>query len=373
MFVSYYTDMETADGSPKSKLVKHYLGNLRDMSVRAAKREMATIMAGVNEQRGSAAPVVKGQTFGDALKLWRQAIAPNLSPATVRQRESYLRVHITPIFDKMPLREMDVQRMQQFGTDLKRTVKSSKTILNILGSIFSILAYAEKCKMRTPKVSFRDLTLAKTMPKPSRFFTQQEAMDIIGASPEPFKTIFALCWFTGCRAGEILALTITDIDFNRRMIHITKSNDDATRIPRCPKTTKSAVPVPIPTELEAILRAHIARRTPNQAGILFATPRNSQRPRSRANVVRVGLRPVLKRLGIPQAGLHAFRHGLATALGESSAPFSVVKGQLRHSDIKTTLGIYTHLIPQSQRDAMELVGNRPIITPINTLLKFASN
>lgn len=357
MFVSYYTDAETADGSPKSKLVKHYLGNLRDMSVRAAKREMADIMAGVNEQRGGAAPVVKGQTFGDALKLWRQAISPNLSPATVRQRESYLRCHITPIFDKTPLREMDVQRMQQFGTDLKRTVKSSKTIVNILGTIFSILAYAQKCKMRTPKVSFRDLTLAKTIPKPSRFFTQQEAMDIIAASPEPFKTIFALCWFTGCRAGEILALTITDIDFKRRMIHITKSNDDATRIPRCPKSTKSSAPVPMPTALEAFLRAYILRWKPNQSGVLFPAPRNPERSRSRDNVVGDGLHPVLKRLGIPQAGLHAFRHGLATALGESSAPFAVIKGQLRHSDIKTTLLIYTHLIPQSQRDAMEQVGN----------------
>jgi len=330
-------------------------------------------MAGVNEARGSAAPVVKGQTFGDAVKLWRSAIAPNLSRSTVRQRESYLRHHITPLFDKMPLREMGVRQMQQFGTDLQKTVKSSKTILNILGTIFSILAYAEKCKMRTPKVGFRDLTLAKTRPKPARFFTQKQAMDIIAASSQPFAVIFALCWFTGGRAGEILALTLADLDFDHRTIHITKSRDDATRIVQCTKTTLSTAPVPMPSELEAILRAYIERWTPNQDGILFPTPRNSERPRSRANVVRVGLRPVLKRLGIERAGLHAFRHGLATALGESSAPFSVVKGQLRHSDIKTTLGIYTHLIPQSQRDAMELVGSRPIITTTDTLLKFARN
>jgi len=64
---------------------------------------------------------------------------------------------------------------------------------------------------------------------------------------------------------------------------------------------------------------------------------------------------VLCKLGIPSAntGLHAFRHGLATELADQSVPASVLQQQLRHADVKTTLKIYSHVIPQWQRDAME--------------------
>ena len=73
-------------------------------------------------------------------------------------------------------------------------------------------------------------------------------------------------------------------------------------------------------------------------GILFAT-RNGLRPRSRDNVVKCGLKPVPRKLGIPTAntGLHAFRHGLATELAESAVPLTVLQNQLRHADVKTTL------------------------------------
>jgi integrase len=109
---------------------------------------------------------------------------------------------------------------------------------------------------------------------------------------------------------------------------------------------------------------------PNPGGILFPT-RDGSRPRSRDNVVRVGLKPVLRKLGIPatEVGLHAFRHGLATELVDTNAPLSVLQRQLRHSDVATTLRVYTHAIPQTQRDAMEQVGGQSLPNSI-TLLKF---
>lgn len=82
---------------------------------------------------------------------------------------------------------------------------------------------------------------------------------------------------------------------------------------------------------------------------------------------------MLKKLGIPSkdVGLHAFRHGLATELVESSVPLSVLQKQLRHSDVATTLRIYTHAIPQSQRDAMEGVTLQSVETN-ERVVKFAS-
>jgi hypothetical protein len=67
--------------------------------------------------------------------------------------------------------------------------------------------------------------------------------------------------------------------------------------------------------------------------------------------VRLGLKPVLGKLGIPdkEVGLHAFRHGLATELANTNTPVPALQAQMRRADVRTTLRIYA----RAQRDAME--------------------
>jgi hypothetical protein len=48
------------------------------------------------------------------------------------------------------------------------------------------------------------------------------------------------------------------------------------------------------------------------------------------------------------------------------------KSQLRHAGVRTSLKVYAHLIPQSQRDAMEKIGGLQSLRSTVTLLKFAS-
>lgn len=144
-----------------------------------------------------------------------------------------------------------------------------------------------------------------------------------------------------------MALTLDDLDFNHKTIRVNKSINDATRKVPQPKTPKSIAELPMTTAMETKLRDYIHRYwKPNPGQILFPN-RKGTRPRSRDNVVRVGLKPVLKKLGIPgdNTGLHAFRHGLATELAEASVPLTVLQNQLRHADVKTTLRVYSQVIP----------------------------
>jgi integrase len=64
---------------------------------------------------------------------------------------------------------------------------------------------------------------------------------------------------------------------------------------------------------------------------------------------------VLRKLGISTGDtrLDAFRHGLATTLADQSVPRTVLQRQLRYADVKTTLKVYAHGIPESQWNAME--------------------
>lgn len=363
-----------ADVDGRTKLVKRFVGHSRDLSERAARRQHALTMEKVNHDRGSSAPILKGQAFQDAVNKWRAAVAPNLAPGTVRQRESYLRTHIVPRFGQSGLEELDVHTMQQFATDLRKTL-SRKSVINIISSVFVILDYAGRCGMKVPKVGFTDLELGSDSAQIEvPFFTRRQATLIIAASPEPFKTLFAVAWSTGLRAGEILALTLDDLDFNHKTVRVNKSADDANQEIRQPKTPRSIALLPMTTALESKLRDYIQNHwKPNASQILFPNQAGN-RSRSRKSVVLSGLKPVLKKLGIPghDVGLHAFRHGLATELVEAAAPLTVLQHQLRHSDIKTTLKLYSHVIPESQRAAMEQIGgfDQSLLNE-GSLLKFA--
>ena len=317
-------------------------------------------MEEVNRLRGSAASILKGQTFQDAVDKWRSATTPNLAPGTVRQRESYLRVQLVPRFGKTGLPEMDVQAIQQFAAELRNSM-SYKSTVNILGCVFTILAYGEKCGFTIPKVGFTDRELGSNdVVADVPFFTRRQPALIIDAAPEPFKSMFAVAWSTGLRAGEILALTPDDLDFNRKTARVNKSSDDHTREIRQPRTPRSVAMLPMSTGLEFKLRDSVQNHwKPNTRQSLFPNVQGD-RPRSRKSVGVFGLKPVLKKLGIPNhnLGLHAFRHGLATELVEAAAPLTVLQHQLRHADIKTMLKLYGQVIPQSRRDGLI----RPIIT-----------
>jgi integrase len=372
MYSKYYEDAVGPDGSTVTKQVMRFIGDIKLMSERAARREHARIMDAVNAKRGSIAPVPKGQSFSDALARWRSAIAPNLSPASVRSMESALRTHITPRFGQHGLQEIGLHEVQQFATDLRKVV-SGKTAINILNALFAVTRYAGRCGMKVQKVGYADIELGDVRRQTAApFFTKEQVAQIIAAAAQPFKALFAVAFFTGCRAGEILALTVSDLDFDNKTVRVNKSADDNTRLIRQPKTKASVALLPMPSALEAMLRDYIRQWKPNAGGILFPT-RNGLRPRSRDNVVKVGLKPVLRKLGIPSenTGLHAFRHSLATELVESNAPLTVLQRQMRHADIATTLRVYTHAIPQSQRDAMEGV-NLQSVERNSRVLKFAA-
>jgi len=156
---------------------------------------------------------------------------------------------------------------------------------------------------------------------------------------------------------HILALTVEDLNFTTRTITVNKSVDDNNRTIGQTKTETSTALLPMSSSLATVLQAYLKRAWRENPRRLLFPNRRGTLPRRRDNVVKYGLQPVLRRLGIPTkfAGLHAFRHGLAMELADKNTPIPVLQKQMRHADIRTTLEVYAHVIPQSQRDVMERV------------------
>jgi site-specific recombinase XerD len=92
----------------------------------------------------------------------------------------------------------------------------------------------------------------------------------------------------------------------------------------------------------------------NPEGFLFVT-RNG-RPPSSNKVVEYQLWPILDAVGIPRCGLHVFRHAVASFIVEAGYSIEVAQQQLRHSNVRTTLG-YTHFRGGITEQAMADVSN----------------
>jgi integrase len=171
------------------------------------------------------------------------------------------------------------------------------------------------------------------------------------SADEPLGTICFVLGSTGMRIGEVLALRIEDLDFQRNLIHV-RHSVFAGHL-GTPKSEASVAPLPMPLDLARRLQTFLASKhyRQNSQRLLFANRRG--RPFSANKLREKKLRPLLVSLGIPLGGFHAFRHGVATTLIDRGASITTVGAQLRHSDPRNTLGLYAHVVPQSQRDAVE--------------------
>ncbi len=119
------------------------------------------------------------------------------------------------------------------------------------------------------------------------------------------------------------------------------------------KSRASQKPLPMPSVLVEILREYLKSWCETSERWLFSNSRG--KPYSANNVVQRKLWPILDALKIPRCGLHAFRHTHSSLLLETGAPPTVAQAQLRHADQRITLGIYGHIIGESQRMTAEKV------------------
>jgi integrase len=76
---------------------------------------------------------------------------------------------------------------------------------------------------------------------------------------------------------------------------------------------------------------------------------------SSKNLYNRELAPAYDRIKQPRVSWHSFRHTHATLLAEVGESIKTAQSLLGHSDVGTTLNTYAHVIPDSQRRAVERV------------------
>ncbi len=147
---------------------------------------------------------------------------------------------------------------------------------------------------------------------------------IVDSASEPQKMFYAILAETGIRGGEICALRVADLDLDNAVIYVRQSvwRGQIQTV----KSKKGNRRFPISPQLVEHLREYLRGWKPNPPGLLFATQGGT--PWDHSLVHKRKFHPLLRKLGIPQCGLHAFRHGNATLLDQIGAPMAVRQNRL---------------------------------------------
>jgi integrase len=171
----------------------------------------------------------------------------------------------------------------------------------------------------------------------------EEAENIISALVDHVdrQAIMALACFTGLRPGEIQGLRWDDIDGD--WVHIRRSIVRAKEGEL--KTANSLASLPLITPVKIPLALWRQKAGDNER--VF--------PRDLKTLVKLVIKPALKKKRLQGKGLYAGRRGAATALVALTDDALAAKELLRHSNIGVTQSKYVKKLPEALARGMKLL------------------
>jgi integrase len=120
-----------------------------------------------------------------------------------------------------------------------------------------------------------------------------------------------------------------------------------------PKLLSSIGDLPIGPQVVAALVRHREQQgsAPHPDSLVF--PNEKGGPHDTHNLLWRVLYPARKTAGAPRVSWHVLRHTHPTLLHAQGESMKMIQAQLQHSSARVAMEIYTHAIPQHQRDAVE--------------------
>jgi integrase len=153
---------------------------------------------------------------------------------------------------------------------------------------------------------------------------------------------------TSMRIGEILGLRWGKIDLDAGIIKVNETfyRGEFSTV----KTRRSERQIPMsPLVQVALTKWKEIHHGAAPQDLVFAS--RNKKPLSDNNLRR-DIYKQCDAVRIPKVSWHMFRHLHGTLLSQLGVPVAVAQAQLGHADPRITLQIYTHVLPDAQRDAV---------------------
>lgn len=347
----------------------------RFINVRGSKRDAERTLAEAVHERDTGVDINPGKlTVGHYLRRWLGDYAThNVGPSTLERYRSIIEHHLIPALGGLRLRDLrpaHIQAAYSRGLAAGGRVDGAAgglaphTVLKHHRLLREALSHAVRWQLIT-----RNPADAVTAPRPTRaemrVLDSEEAARLLeSAARSPYHTLIYVALATGARLGELLALRWQDLDLDGATLRIVRS---ARRFPgrgvlfQETKTHRSRRPVALSADTVAIIRDHRRAQAEHRLslgpaytdnGLVFPGP--TGQPLDDSNLRRA-FAAIVADAGLPRLRFHDLRHTAATLMLRAGVHPKVVSERLGHASVSLTLDTYSHVLPDLQRDAAEVM------------------
>lgn len=291
--------------------------------------------------------LAKGRSFENFAEEWMKTyVRVNNKHSEQISKDYKLRKHILPVFGSLALHEVNEARIDKFKLQKREEGLSAKTINNLLTLINKCLQTAHEWDQLTKPPRIRWL---RVPPQKVDFLSTEESKKLLDAAKDkPFWHDMILCGLrTGLRHGELIGLTWSDVDLERRTLNVIRSV--VYKVEDSPKSNRGR-PIPLCKDIYECLAAY-----PNKIGRIFSQATGESQTYGRT---QWAFRQIRIKAGLRPMGWHILRHTFASQLVSKGVPLRVVQELLGHSTIQMTMR-YAHLAPSTLREAVEVLDDEP--------------
>lgn len=303
-------------------------------------------------------------TIAALMESYEKTELPQKARSTQDQHRLILHDYIRPRWGKNYVDEVRVLELKQWFMAIAKkrnlAAQSVQKIKQVFGRLYAYGYENELIAANLNPVRACNIRGVGTKSKSKVIVVPPEiAWQIAMELPIMSRTLVLLAAATGLRTSELLGLRWGDIDWEGQTIHLNRTwlgyvGDG--------KTPESREPAAMGARMTEFLR-NWHRETPyaEDTDWIFPSFRlRGKNPISGSQFVKDHIRPRFIKHGIidaayrGRAGLHAFRHSLATVLiTEEQVDPKTAQGILRHANSDVTMDIYTHAQDEAKRKALE--------------------
>lgn len=282
--------------------------------------------------------------FEDFIKIYYADMETRLREHTMRTKKYLIDLKLLPYFGKMKLNEIKAADIRKWQNELMQQGYAPTYLRTINNQLAAIFNYAVKYYDLPNNPCRKAGSMGKGKADEMQFWTKEEFeqfIDVVMNKQQSYMAFMTLFW-TGMRMGELLALVVSDVDFQKRTISITKSyqrmggRDVITE----PKTPKSKRVITIPQFLAVDLQDYLNSMygVQDEDRLFPITKYYLEHEMERG----------IKGSGVKRIRIHDLRHSHASMLVEMGFSPLEIAERLGHEKIETTLNTYSHLYPNKQ-------------------------
>lgn len=313
------------------------------------------------------------ETFKEVYELWLLQYENTVEQSTFVKTVSLFNNHILPSIGEYKIEKITVDICQKAVNDWAKKLKNISKVKAYASRVFNFAVkrdFVQKNPFDLVELPRKRNKQLSDETDEKNFYTREQLVEFLSCLEKETNVkayvLFRLLAFSGMRKGEALALTWRDINFKTNEIRINKALSRGKDNKLYIKSTKTneARTIKMDEKTMNILRMWKKKQKEDYFKLGFNTSKPSQLVFSneknefiQPTKTREWILYVQEKYNLKKVTTHGLRHTHCSLLFESGATLKEVQDRLGHSDIKTTMNIYTHVTKKAQEQAIQKFSN----------------